>query len=225
MEQITSPARRPGRPSAPVLSRERITAEALRMVTDQGSRNFSLNGLARALGVRASALYNHASSKAVVMMWMQEQINTAIDVDCFARQGWREALLTWARSYREAYAPFPMLAPVMAVQPVADAPVTLAMYEAVLDGLLRAGWQPEQAVDVIVAVEAFVFGSALDLDAPADIFEPGSAAEAAPRFTAAARARLTRAGSTRRASDDAFELGLRALVGGLQPAPVAHQED
>ncbi|MEL4503850.1 TetR/AcrR family transcriptional regulator C-terminal domain-containing protein [Luteococcus sp. H138] len=211
-------ARRPGRPSAPVLSRERITTVALGLVADQGSQSFSLNALARALGVRPSALYNHAGSKAVVMMWMQEQINASIDVDCFARQEWRAALRSWARSYREAYAPFPMLAPVMAVQPVADAPVTLAMYEAVVLGLERGGWAPEQAVDAIVAVEALIFGAALDLDAPPDIFEPGSAEAHAPRFTAAARARLARAGSARRASDQAFELGLAALVDNLHPA-------
>ena len=64
-----------------------------------------------------------------------------------------------------------------------------------------------------MALESFIFGSAYDVTAPADIFDSGSMAETTPYFTAAVR-RLAEQGHERPA-DVAFSLGLEALIAGL----------
>ena len=87
---------------------------------------------------------------------------------------------TWAWSYRDVFAQHTPLIPVIAVLPVTDAPQTLAMYETVSGGFLAAGFPEERIVSAIVALESFIFGSAYDVTAPADIFDAGSMAECHP---------------------------------------------
>jgi hypothetical protein len=68
-------------------------------------------------------------------------------------------------------------------------------------------------VDAIVAVESFILGSAMDLSAPEWIFNVGDRRDLAPTFASAVAARR---GSGRSAADDAFALGLNALIAGLR---------
>ena len=75
------------------------------------------------------------------------------------------------------------------------------------------GFPEERIVSSIVALESFIFGSAYDVTAPADIFDPGSMAESTPNFTAAVRS-LAEQGHEKPA-DVAFSLGLEALISGL----------
>ena len=91
-----------------------------------------------------------------------------------------------------------------------DAPKTLAMYEAVSAGFSRAGFPQERIISAIVALESFIFGSAYDVTAPADIFDSGSMAESTPNFTAAVQ-RLAGQGHEKPA-DVAFNLGLEAMI-------------
>jgi hypothetical protein len=105
------------------------------------------------------------------------------------------------------------LIPVIAVLPVTDAPKTLAMYEAVSAGFGRAGFPPGRIVSAIVALESFIFGSAYDVTAPADIFDSGSMAAATPHFTAAVESLAEQA--FEKPADVAFSLGLEALIAGF----------
>lgn len=207
--------RRPGRPQAPVLTRDRITRVALQLAERRGHRALTVDALARELAVSKSALYNHAASKATLFVWMQDAINATIDTSAFATTDWSTAVTAWARSYREAYARYPQLVPLMATQPIADAPRTAAMYEAVARGLVAGGWDVADVLNVVVAVEAFVFGAALDIGAPDDIFDARSASDEAPTIASAVDARAARHGVGRDAADAAFELGLAALLDGL----------
>ena len=125
---------------------------------------------------------------------------------------WDDAVRTWAWSYRNVFAEHTPLIPVIAVLPVTDAPQTLAMYETVSKGFLDAGFPQERIISAIVALESFIFGSAYDVTAPEDIFDPGTMAESTPYFTAAVRGA---AGTALRAADAAFMLGLDALIDGL----------
>ncbi|WP_237089927.1 TetR/AcrR family transcriptional regulator [Nesterenkonia sp. PF2B19] len=184
----TRPRRR-GRPSSPVLSREGITTAAIRIVSTRGYRDLTMASLARELGVSTSALYNHVSSKRDVMLLLQDRLNEQIDTTGFQSLPWDQALRRWAISYRDCYIRHTELIPIMAVLPVADAPQTLVMYERVTAALEDAGIPGPDAVDVIVGVEALVFGAAYDASAPADIFDPGRRADLAPRFGRAAAAR------------------------------------
>ena len=87
------------------------------------------------------------------------------------------------------------------------------MYETVSAGFSEAGFPEERIVSSIVALESFIFGSAYDVSAPADIFDAGTMAELTPSFTGAVRS-LAGQGHERPA-DAAFSLGLEALISGL----------
>jgi AcrR family transcriptional regulator len=169
--------------------------------------------LARTLNVAPSALYNHVSSKRDVLVLVQDHLTSFVDVSAFDAEPWDRAVRSWAWSYRDVFSKHTPLIPVIAVLPVTDAPKTLAMYEAVSAGFSRAGFPQERIISAIVALESFIFGSAYDVTAPADIFDSGSMAESTPHFTAAV-ARLAGHGYENQA-DVAFELGLEALITGF----------
>ena len=205
--------RRAGRPLTMVLSRDRITAAALTLITIEGYGGFTMSGLARTLKVAPSALYNHVTSKQEVLTWLQDHVMTMVDVSGFDHEPWDAAMRRWAWSYRDVFARHAPLVPLVAVLPVTGAPETLKMYEVVAVGLAAAGVPLDTIVPAIVAVESFIFGSALDANAPADIFETGDLANSSPTFTAAVRSQDRSAAGE--PGDVAFRLGLEALLSAL----------
>ena len=202
--------RRAGRPLEMVLSRTRITAAALALITTEGYGGFTMSSLARTLKVAPSALYNHVSSKQEVLQWLEDHVMTMVDVSGFGSEPWDDAMRRWAWSYRDVFARHPPLVPLVAVLPVTGAPETLKMYETVAVGLAGAGVPVETIIPAIVAVESFIFGSALDANAPADIFDTGELADSSPTFTAAVLGQDRSTGE--RPADVAFRFGLEALL-------------
>ncbi|QDW28371.1 TetR/AcrR family transcriptional regulator [Arthrobacter sp. KBS0702] len=205
--------RRVGRPPSAVLDLDGITAAALQLVRKSGYDGFTMAALARSLNVAPSALYNHVASKREVLVLIQDHLTSFVDVSAFETEPWDQAVRDWAWSYRDVFSRHTPLIPVIAVLPVADAPKTLAMYEAVSAGFRRAGFPQERIVPAIVALESFIFGSAYDVTAPADIFDSGSLAASTPNFSAAVGS-LGDQGYANQA-DVAFSLGLEALVAGF----------
>lgn len=205
--------RRAGRPSAALLDQAGITAAALALIGKKGYDGLTMAALARQLDVAPSALYNHVASKRDVLLLVEDHLAALVDVSGFGAGPWEDAVRTWAWSYRDVFAQHTPLIPVIAVLPVTDAPQTLAMYETVSAGFLAAGFPEERIVSAIVALESFIFGSAYDVTAPADIFDAGSMADATPHFTAAVRSLAAR--GDERPADVAFGLGLEALITGL----------
>lgn len=203
-----------GRPVQKLLSKELMTTAALGLIESRGYEGLTMSALARTLGVAPSALYNHVASKHDVLLLLQDHVMAGVDVSVFSDLEWADAVRRWAWSYRDAFTHHAPLIPVIAVLPVTGAPHTLAMYEAVTAGFLKAGWPEPQVVPAIVALESFIFGSAFDVTAPADIFESGELAAANPAFTSAVRSQD--AGSAGSAADAAFRLGLEALIAGLE---------
>ncbi|TFC08099.1 TetR/AcrR family transcriptional regulator [Cryobacterium mannosilyticum] len=214
--------RRAGRPLEMVLSRTRITAAALALITTEGYGGFTMSSLARTLKVAPSALYNHVSSKQEVLQWLEDHVMTMVDVSGFGSEPWDDAMRRWAWSYRDVFARHSPLVPLVAVLPVTGAPETLKMYETVAVGLAGAGVPVETIIPAIVAVESFIFGSALDANAPADIFDTGELADSSPTFTAAVLGQDRSTGE--RPADVAFRFGLEALLAAVpatRPGPDA----
>lgn len=214
--------RRAGRPLEMVLSRARITTAALTLITIDGYGGFTMSSLARTLQVAPSALYNHVSSKQEVLQWLEDHVMTMVDVSGFGSEPWDAAVRRWAWSYRDVFARHAPLVPLVAVLPVTGAPETLKMYETVAVGLAGAGVPEETIIPAIVAVESFIFGSALDANAPADIFDTGDLADSSPTFTAAVFGQDLGAGE--RPADVAFRFGLEALLAAVaasRPGPHA----
>ncbi|XAS67492.1 TetR/AcrR family transcriptional regulator [Micrococcaceae bacterium Sec5.7] len=205
--------RRAGRPAAAVLDQAGITAAALQLIGKNGYDGLTMAALARSLNVAPSALYNHVESKRDVLLLVEDHLAALVDVSAFREMPWDEAVRKWAWSYRDVFAEHTPLIPVIAVLPVTDAPQTLAMYETVSAGFREAGFPDERIVSAIVALESFIFGSAYDVTAPADIFDSGTMADSTPNFTGAVRS-LAEQGHEKPA-DVAFTLGLEALIAGL----------
>lgn len=208
----TSTPRRAGRPRTAVLNRELITEHALALVTSSGYDALTMQRLARSLGVSPSALYNHVGSKHDLLQWIQEQVMNQVDRACFVTMELAPALEAWAVSYRDVFAQHIPLIPVIAVLPVSDSPQTLAMYESLSGALEGHGIARERIVPIIVALESFIFGSAIDTSAPQDIFAAGRHEGSAQSFSAAVAAQRA---TGRPTADDAFRQGLSALINGL----------
>ena len=207
--------RRAGRPREQVLTREIIARGALELLDSVGETRFTVARLAKQLGVSPSALYSHFSGKDEVMSAVRELISDRINVEPFRRLPWDEALVEWAHSYREAFAAHPITIAMFAISPATEAKRTLLMYEGVIEPLIAAGWPRSHVVSMMVALESFILGSALDATAPPDMFDPGPHAGDVPEFSAALYAReLSLEG--RSPADEAFELGLQAMISGLR---------
>ncbi|WP_290474000.1 MULTISPECIES: TetR/AcrR family transcriptional regulator C-terminal domain-containing protein [unclassified Leifsonia] len=209
------PARRVGRPTTTVLTRDLIAEAALRLLDESGSEGFTMARLAQALRVRPSALYNHVDGKEDVIAGIRELISDRIDVSAFATEPWDRAMLHWAYSYRVAFAGHPPTIAMLATMPLRGAKRTMRMYDAVVAAMLAAGWPAAEVLPTIVAVESFILGSALDAVAPGDMFDPAGAEEEVPAFAAAYRARAAAVGDAPPA-DGAFAVGLHAVLDGLR---------
>lgn len=209
------PARRVGRPTTTVLTRDLIAEAALRLLDEGGSDGFTMARLAQALRVRPSALYNHVDGKEDVIAGIRELISDRIDVSAFAAEPWDAAMLHWAYSYRVAFAGHPPTIAMLATMPLRGAVRTMRMYETVVAAMVAAGWPEEEVLPTIVAVESFILGSALDAVAPGDMFDPSGAEAEVPAFAAAYRARARAVGAAPPA-DGAFAVGLHAVLDGLR---------
>lgn len=179
-----------GRPTRPVLDRAKISDAALALVDEGGLSALTMARLARRLGVAASALYNHVSGRGELELIIQDAIMSRVDVTAMRQLaaggiGLADALRSWGRSYREIVSRHPDLVPFIATVPIASAPLTLRMYEAVAAGLRAAGVPRDRVIPVIVAFESFLFGSAIDVHAPATVFRSESGTDPAPEFRAA----------------------------------------
>ncbi len=96
--------------------------------------------LARRLGVGTSALYNHVAGKEEVLARVRELVSDRIDTAVFDRAPFFDALLIWARSYRDAFARHPATIAVFATTALSGAARTTEMYERVVLAFLAAGW-------------------------------------------------------------------------------------
>lgn len=204
--------RKAGRPKGELLNRSKISEGALRLVADRGYDALTMSALAKALGVSASALYNHVASKQEVLQLVQDRVMDDVDCSGFADMPLQDAVRQWASSYRDVFARHAPLVPVIAVLPVSGSPRTLRMYEEVAAGFARAGWDQSRIIPAIVSLESFIFGSALDAVAPKDIFDVGPLADGAPAFSAAVDSQRATGND---AAQDAFDYGLDALLRGL----------
>lgn len=211
-ESAPTNRRRAGRPRAGVLDHELIARAALELLAERGYASFTMSALAKSLGVSPSALYNHVTSKQELMQWIQEILMAGVDSSVFATLPLDEALFEWAQTYRDIFAEHAPLIPLIAVLPVSESPRTLEMYEEVANGFVRAGHDRATIVPTIVAIESFIFGSALDATAPLDIFDPGQYAGKLPHFEGALAAQRA---TGRNSADMAFIIGLRAIIAGL----------
>ncbi|GAB2675214.1 TetR/AcrR family transcriptional regulator [Thalassiella azotivora] len=199
------------RPRTPLLSRERIVTAATALVDAEGLAALSTRRLAAELGVRGPSLYNHFATKDEILDAVADAISAKVDTSFFGRHDWRVALRLWGRSYRDALAAHPNAAPLLASGP-GRRPEGLAMADAVFGGLVDAGWPPARATHVGALMRFFVVGSSVGSFARGFLGDPGLYAQEYPHLSQAHL--LAQRGAS--VDEAAFDLGLRALVTGLE---------
>lgn len=202
------------RPLTPKLSPALIAGAALALVDDRGE--FTVPELARKLKVSPSSLYNHVSSKADIIELMRGQAVASISLPDPAAtdHGWAAVIREIAVQYRDSYARHPRLIPLLTAYSVRDA-TTINMYNVLAGQFTRAGFTAARVLEAITVLDNYVLGSALDVAAPDDVWDPGDAADAPLREALAAGL-----GRVRRA-DEAFEFGLDLIMAGLERAAAA----
>ncbi|MFG3363636.1 TetR/AcrR family transcriptional regulator [Streptomyces sp. NPDC090032] len=192
-----------GRPSKPLLDRERITTTALELVDEKG--DFSVPRIAKRLGVQTGSVYHHVDGRDGIVELLRERVAVAIDpATLTGERPWAEALAAWARSYRAAFAAHPKAIPLLTTSPV-RAQRVLDQYELAAGLLLDAGFALPDVMPVIIGLENVVLGSALDMAAPETMWELADET-ATPRLAAA----LAAMGAGH--ADAAFELALTGFL-------------
>ncbi|MER7005775.1 TetR/AcrR family transcriptional regulator C-terminal domain-containing protein [Dactylosporangium sp. NPDC000555] len=199
------------RPRTPLLSRERIVEVATAIVDAEGLDALSTRRLARELGVRAPSLYNHFATKEEIVDAIGDTIVAGVDLSMLGRDPWPAALRAWARAYRAAFREHPNVVPFLARGP-ARRPSSLRLADAVHGALVEAGWPPAQATRIGAAMRYFVAGSALGSFALGFVDDPDLYAGDYPHL----RDAHLLAGRHADVDESAFELGLDALIDGLE---------
>ena len=82
-----------GRPSTPILTRERIRATALAIIDRDGLTGLSMRKLAVELGVQAASLYSHVATKEELLHAVANDIMAQVDVSGFENDDWRTPTL------------------------------------------------------------------------------------------------------------------------------------
>ncbi|MGV0350368.1 TetR/AcrR family transcriptional regulator C-terminal domain-containing protein [Corynebacterium guaraldiae] len=134
----------------------------------------------------------------------------------------RDALVSWATSYRDVCARHVPLVRIIALTPISGAPRTVEMYEVLARVLKQTGLPNSAIMPRIVALESFIYGSAYDVHAPEDIFDLPMDSEARAPALADARGAFLPAASAEKGAeesnpyaDEPFRLGLEALLADL----------
>ncbi len=200
-----------GRPSKPLLSTDRIAGAAMDLVNKTGG--FTVPELARALKVSPSSLYNHVAGREQIVELLRERAmsDVALPADDPHRP-WTDVVADIMRSYRQSYARYPRLIPLLTSHAV-NSDHALTMYNVLAVAFDRAGFDPADTLRAITLIDSFVLGSALDVAAPDEPWQ--TSADVGPEFAAAHAT-----GSTKpERADDAFEFGIAVLLRGLAAVP------
>ena len=199
------------RPRTPLLSRELIRDTALTIIDADGLAALSMRRLAQELGVQAASLYSHYPTKDDVLDAIANLLMRRVDTSGFDGGDWRTGLTTWGRSYHAALAAHPNAVPLVA-SGAGRRDEFLAMADAVHGGLVRAGWPPRVATMISGSVKYLVIGAASTPFGSGFADDVQVYLDRYPNLDQAHRLRE----HAEEIDADSFELGLAALVHGLE---------
>ncbi|MFI5912929.1 TetR/AcrR family transcriptional regulator [Dactylosporangium sp. NPDC051541] len=145
---------------APRFSRERIAATALAIADAEGIDAVSMRNVAARLGAGTMTLYNYVETKDELFALMDDALLAeSVFADGELPAGWREATAaiarrTWSVLVRHPWA-------VTLRQGPAIGPNGMLHFEQSLAALAGTGLDQAAKIDVLMVVDAYVFGSAL----------------------------------------------------------------
>src|SRR5246127_762970 len=149
-----------GEISRPTLTRERVVAEALTVISTDGAQALSMRGLARRLGVVPGALYRHVRSKEQLYDLVLDAVLAEVDCRADPAAPSTAQVAALARRLRAVLEDHPGIAALLkARDPVS--PASLAVAEAFLAPLHAAGLPARQAAWAFRLIYDYTLGFAL----------------------------------------------------------------
>ena len=214
------------------LTRDQIVGAAIALMDAEGLEGLNMRALGNRLNAAATAMYWHVKSKDNLVVLVTDQVWGELTLPELEASGWRTAATAMATDLHAMFTRHPWLVQVLAAHLVYGHNKArhddhhLALYE-------TAGFAPEQADQATAAVFTYVLGNAAGTAATAALTRrlAGAAAPAQQQFEEAMtkaheiakgyprlRARLASpaASDYAAAPDKTFEVGLQALLDGLE---------
>lgn len=161
--------RKPRRNEEP-LSRERVVAEALRILDEDGIEALTMRKLGTRLGVDPMAVYYHIPNKDALLDGIVEAVWAELslpspglyggDHDASETATWQEELWQIARAMRDTLRRHPNALPVMAARPNVSRP-GFQLTDRALGAILRSGLPADEAFLIVNAAAQFILGHVL----------------------------------------------------------------
>jgi len=151
---------RPQRRQKEQLTRERIVAEAVQLLDEEGLEALSMRTLGQRLGAGATSLYRHVASKDELIELVADEVYGEIDVPDITEPGaWRLALHAVAHSLRQTGLRHPWLTQVLGqIGMNYLGPNVVSVTTRALDILTIAGFPMEEATKAMSTVSSYVIG-------------------------------------------------------------------
>ena len=141
------------------LSRERVMHAAVVLADAGGLESLTMRRLGEGLGVEAMSLYKHVANKEDLLDGMVDLVFAEIELPRDDAD-WRTSMRRRALSARAALNRHPWATALMQSR-TAPGPATLGHHEAVIGTLRRAGFPVELTAHAVSAIDAYVYGFAL----------------------------------------------------------------
>lgn len=148
------------RPKVPLIDRDHAVRAALRMIDTDGLSGFSIEKLARRIGVKGPSLYYHFTDRADVLSHVATLVLLEVpDVTADASLPWDRQLTEMALELRRAILRHPNAAPVLLEH--FPRQLVLAVYERVVATLEATGIPDQYHVLIFEGMEKLTLGSGL----------------------------------------------------------------
>ena len=128
----------------PQLTSQRVVAEALAVIAQDGAQALTMRGLAARLGVAPGAVYHHVGNKQQLQDLVLDGVLAEVDVHLDPAQPWTDQLKLLADRLRQVLEAHPGVAAILKTRDPLG-PHSLALAEAFLSPLQAAGFGDRQA--------------------------------------------------------------------------------
>jgi AcrR family transcriptional regulator len=142
------------------LTRERVVAEALTVISTDGAAALSMRALAARLGVVPGAIYRHVRSKEQLLDLVVDGVLAETDTRVGSTLSWTEQVKTLAHRLRAVLEDHPGIAGLLKTRDPLG-PHSLVLAEAFLAPLQQAGLPPRQTALAFCLIYDYTLGFAL----------------------------------------------------------------
>ncbi len=149
---------RPSRGSKPTMSREDIVQAAISVADRNGLAALTMAAVAERLGFTTMALYRYFPNKEALIDASVDAAMGTPPPRSGPRESWRQEVYAWAYAKRAMLIARPWLAELPFVA-APHGPNWLSWHEALLEALADTGLSPEDLMDMLSVVHAYVSGA------------------------------------------------------------------